>query len=189
MYEDRARQLFEDHSPYPGQALRNHNLRLMGFCLAIARNESVSVNPDLIRTGCWLHDFGLFLPREGEPSYLKRSWRAVQPHARQWGMAPGEMEELKEMLLFNHGLIRVEGIRPAGDLVRRAVHVEHSLGALREGLDVGTVSDVFRSHPRAGLTRVLVDFARITFVKDGPLQIFPMFFPRPEDRGPDARNA
>jgi hypothetical protein len=178
MYEDRAREMFEGASPYEGVALEYHNRRLMEFALAIARQERVDVDEDLMRTGCWLHDYGLFVQKDGEPSYLKRSWRAVEPVAREWGMGERALAEIKDMLLYNHGMRRVKGIRPMGDLVRRAVHVEHSLGGFSEGLRHGTVHRVFEKYPRSGLTTVLVDFARITIVQDGTLQLWPMFFPR-----------
>jgi hypothetical protein len=180
MLSEKAKELFDRHSPYPGAALEHHNLRILAFSAALAEQQGFAIDHDLVAAGCHLHDFGLFLRDEAEPSYLKRSWRFVEPHARQWGVSGERLSILADVLLYNHSLRTVAGLSPVGELVRRAVQIEHSRGFRRHGLDRPQIKRTFTEYPRLDLTKILVDFARITIVADGPRQLWPMFFPRRE---------
>jgi len=71
----------------------------------------------------------------------------------------------------------VPGLDPLADTVRRAVQVEHSGGLVSHGLDRSWVRTVFADHPRGDLTRILIDFARITLLEDGPAQLASIFLP------------
>ncbi len=180
MLSEKAKELFDQHNPYPGRALAHHNLRILEFTAALARQQGLAIDHDLVAAGCHLHDFGLFVRAPAEPSYLKRSWRFVEPHARKWGVGGEQLRILADVLLYNHSLRRLSGLSLVGDLVRRAVQIEHSRGLRRHGLDPAQIQRTFAEYPRLDLTRILVDFARITFVEDGVRQLWPMFFPRYE---------
>ncbi len=180
-----ARELFYKHNPYPGKALENHNIRLGHFATALAEKAGLPVDRDLLWTGCYLHDFGLLVngsklgqpELDLEPLYLRRSWLAIREQASEWGMSPNQREVLRDILLYNHGLLPQRRIAPIADMVRQAVHVEHSRGLFGHGLSKSFCSGVFRDYPRLDLTHILVDFARIAVLQDGPAQLLPIFFP------------
>jgi len=179
MLADDARALFEANTPYPGPALPHHNQRIAAFTLALAERAGLAVDEDLVRAGCWVHDIGLLIPDRRDPSYLRRGWAFVEPRARCWGCKGDRLATLRDVLLYNHALRPVPGAAPTAELVRRAVQVEHSLGRVRHGLERARVREIRRRWPRAGLTRVLLSFARTTLFEDGPKQLGPMFFPTP----------
>ena len=177
MLRAEAETLFARHSPYEGPALENHNLRILAFTLALGRTNDVSLDEDLVAAGSYLHDLGLLVSDPTEPSYLRRSWRFVEGHARSWGVDPDGLRVLEQILLYNHSLRSLPGLEPAAELVRRAVQIEHSRGLRRHGLPRASIREVFARHPRLDLTRILLDFARITFIEDGTRQLLPMFLP------------
>ncbi len=185
MLRDHATALFRSHNPYPGLALENHNQRIGLFALALARNSGLAADEDVLWAGCALHDYGLMvnshitgLPElDLEPLYLRRSWLAIQPHLPRWGLTLEQSNQLRDILLYNHGILPQRGIHPLAEVVRRAIQVEHSLGMVRHGLKWSFCRGIFRDYPRLNLNDILLDFARITFFEDGPDQLFPMFFP------------
>jgi hypothetical protein len=182
-----AKELFYQHNPYPGKALENHNIRIGHFAAALAHRAGLGLDSDLLWTGCYLHDFGLLvngtkvgLPElDSEPLYLRRSWLAVRGLVETWGLSGSQQEELRDILLYNHGFLPQRRIAPIAELVRKAVHVEHSRGFIRNGLSRAFCKGIFRDHPRLDLTPILLDFARIAVLEDGPAQLLPMFFPGP----------
>jgi hypothetical protein len=176
--EARARALFEAHNPHPGRALAHHNLRIAAFARQLGAARRLELDVDLLQAACWLHDVGLLIPDRAEPLYLQRSWAFVEPHARAWGLSAGDRERLRQVLVYNHSLRPIGCLDPMAELVRRAVQVEHSRGWLDHGLGRGFCRQVFSDLPRLDLTRILVDFARITLFEDGVRQLPGIFWPR-----------
>ena len=66
---------------------------------------------------------------------------------------------------------------PAGELVRLAVRVEHSLGRITHGLDRSEIRVVFATYPRRGFNRVLAAFTKTVVFEDGALELLHIFFP------------
>lgn len=64
-----------------------------------------------------------------------------------------------ECLLYNHRIRPAPGVGPEAECFRRAVWVEHTLGARRYGLGWSAVREVFRELPRDNFDAVLFDFA------------------------------
>ena len=158
--------------------MKNHNLRIAAFAWRLVEKRHLSVDRDLLRAACQLHDMGLLIPDRKEPSYLKRSWNLLQPHFQGWGLDTQQMAWMRDALLFNHSLRPVPGLSDLGEVMRLGVQVEHSRGLWRHGLSWGYCRDQFKRHPRLDLTRVLLDFARITLFEDGPAQLPKIFFPK-----------
>lgn len=178
MLEEKALSLFQHHNPYRGDSLKNHNLRIAAFAARLAEKRRLSVDRDLLGAACHLHDMGLLIPDRKEPSYLKRSWYLVRPYCQEWGLDTQQMAWVRDALLFNHSLRPVPGLSDLGEVVRLGVQVEHSLGIWSRGLSWSFCRDTFRKHPRMDLTRVLLDFARITLFEDGPSQLPKIFCPK-----------
>ena len=101
----------------------------------------------------------------------------IQPLVDEWDLSPQRRQIVREMMLYNHALRPLEGLTPQAELLRRAVQVEHSMGLRRHGLEQQEIQEIFRQWPRKGLTRVLVDFARITLLDDGLAALKPIFLP------------
>jgi hypothetical protein len=179
MRAEQARQLFLEHKPYRGDALDRHCQRLAAFTLALAEIEGVDLDPELVVATAWLHDIGLLVRLEGTRNYLDRGLRFVEPLVDSWGLEPRQRRIFEEMMLYNHSLRPVAGVCGEAELMRRAVQVEHSLGAVTHGLERRRVRAVFDRYPRRGLTPVLLDFARVTVLHDGPGQLWHIFRPSP----------
>ena len=178
MYQEQAEQLYRRTTPYQGIALDNHCIRLAELTLALGRVHAVEIDEDLLRAVCWVHDIGLMVKLDGEPAYPQRGLRFIAQMVDAWDLSPGRHRAVAEMMLFNHALRPVRGLTLEAEMLRRAVQVEHSLGLLRHGLDPGAIRDLFARWPRSGLTPILLDFARITVLEDGPRQLLRLFFPR-----------
>ena len=178
MLREKAEDLFHQHSRYKGPALENHNLRIAAFTMALGEAHAVELDEDLVFAIAYLHDIGLLAKGEEGANYLKRNWAFVEPRARRWGLEGEALRMIREAMLYNHSLRSLPGLSLGAEMVRLAVHVEHSLGTLLHGLDWETYRRVMMSHPRLDLTRVLVDFARMTVFEDGPGQLLPIFFPK-----------
>jgi hypothetical protein len=154
--------------------LANHNLRIGAFAEALAGPGG---DRELIWIAAWLHDIGLLIPERADRCYLRRSWRFAEPHARAWGLSADRRGRLRWMLRYTHALRPIEGLDPLADVLRRAVQVEHTHGLMAHGLERAVIRGVFARHPRAGLTRILADFTRITVLEDGPGQLADIFWP------------
>jgi len=177
MYQEQAERLYRNTTPYGGVALDNHCIRLAELALALGRHNRVPLEEDLVRAVCWVHDIGLMVKLGGEPAYPHRGLSFISSMIDDWGLSPERRRVVEEMMLFNHALLPVAGLTPQAEMLRRSVQVEHSLGLRRHGLGAPAVRGMFARWPRAGLTRILVDFARITLMEDGPRQLLPIFFP------------
>lgn len=177
MLEARAHDLFLQHNPYPGHGLPNHCLRLRDLTLALASHRSARVDADLVGAGAWLHDIGLLVEDPDEARYLPRGLRFCEPHMDSWGVEGEARRELSHMLLYNHALRAPADIAPTAELMRQAVHVEHSHGLIRNGLPRRLVKQVFRDHPRDNFNVVLAGFTRTAVIKDGVSTLVPTLFP------------
>jgi len=94
-----------------------------------------------------------------------------------WGLEARDRRAFEEMMLYNHALSPVGPLDDRAEMMRRAVQVEHSFGLHTHGLDRSLVREVFQTHPRRGLTPVLLDFGRVTLLQDGPRQLWHIFMP------------
>jgi hypothetical protein len=176
MYREKALELLREHSPH-GEPLENHCLRIAELTLALGEHRGVAVDEDLVYAIAYLHDLGLCVESRSPGGYLVRGLQLARPHAESWGLDEGQLKTFEDGMLYNHSLAEVDGISPTGDLVRRAVQVEHSLGAVAHGLPRGEFRKVLRRHPRRGFERVLLAFARKAALKDGPAEVLRIFFP------------
>ncbi|MBN2529552.1 MAG: HD domain-containing protein [Deltaproteobacteria bacterium] len=180
MISEKAFEIFSTYNSY-GIALENHCIRLCKFALALAAKEYQEVDEDLLVAGANLHDIGLLVPNDDSPNYLYRGLAFALPLMDQWKLTDFEKRQMRHMLLYNHSLRLPFDITPAGDLLRRAVQVEHSLGKWSHGLDHQTIKNIFASWPRHGLNSVLVHFTRISLRRDGVSEIYRLFFPKGSD--------
>lgn len=177
MYQERAERLYRDTTPYRGEALDNHCIRLAELTLALGRQNAVPLDEDLVRAVAWVHDIGLMVKQQGEPCYPRRGLAFIAPLVDGWDLPARQRQIVDEMMLYNHSLRPLDGLSPQAEMLRRAVQVEHTMGLVRHGLDSDTTKRVFARWPRRGLTRILADFARITLLQDGPGQLLPLFLP------------
>lgn len=155
-----ADELFARISPYEGDGLHNHCLRLHRFfCLLLEQSGAEpTVDSDLAYLIALVHDLGLLTGSVAGDSYLERSRNLFQRETRDLEL-PLDRRIIDEALLYNHRLVPPPGLCPQAECLRRAVLMEHTRGLLRFGLDQAAVSAVFAHHPRADFDRVLVDFA------------------------------
>lgn len=177
MLQTRALELLRSVSPY-GEPLENHCIRLAEFALAIGLREGLEPDEELVRTACFLHDIGLCVNYGSERNYLKRGLSFFQTRSADWGLDAEQRKMLDDALLYNHSLVKIPGIDPQADLVRRAVSVEHSHGLVTQGLDREFCRSVFAELPRHGFNRVLLSFFKIAAIDDGPATLIGIFFPR-----------
>lgn len=176
MLRERALELLRRTSEH-GVPLENHCRRLAEFAAALAAREGIATDPDLLAAATYLHDFGLLVRDPAERNYLRRGQRHVAERTAGWGLDAAQRKVLDDVMLYSHSLQAVPGISPQGELVRRAVGVEHSLGRLTHGLDRATCKEIFARIPRDGLNRVLLAFFRTAIVDDGPTELLRIFFP------------
>jgi len=176
MLAERALDILRDLSPY-GRALENHCLRIFDFSMELALINNVRMEEDLIMAGCYLHDIGLLVKDEQEKNYLRRGRAFVQPLKEKWELDDEQARVLDDVMLYNHSLAAVPGISMPGDMVRRAVHVEHSFGRMSRGLERDVIRGVFDKYPRLDFNRVLRGFFRTVLLDDGPVQVFRIFLP------------
>jgi hypothetical protein len=177
MRAEQAHELFQKHKPYRGDALDRHCQRLAAFTLLQGELNGVELDPELVAATAWLHDIGLLVKVEGTRNYLDRGLRFAEPLVDSWGLEPRQRRIFEEMMLYNHSVVPVPGLADEAEMMRRAVQVEHSIGVRTHGLAHARVREVFRRHPRRGLTPVLLDFGRITVLHDGPRQLWHIFRP------------
>ena len=179
MIKENARRLLDEVNAY-GRALENHCLRIAEFAIALADHQGVDCDPDLIYAGAYLHDIGLLVPDDRSANYLYRGLAFVESHMTAWELDTDQRQQLSDMLLYNHAIGKVKQISPAGDLMRLGVQVEHSLGRCSHGLSKSVRLDIFNRYPRLDFNRVLVDFFKITWQRDGAIEMFRLFYPKKE---------
>jgi hypothetical protein len=176
MIKEKAFDILCEYNPY-GRALENHCIRLGEFAIALAARESLDIDYELIYAGAYLHDIGLLVASDDSPNYLYRGMTFIDPYLDEWGLDAFQKQQMRDMLLYNHSFRTVTGITPMGEVMRRAVQVEHSLGKWSHGLERGVIKKIFNAYPRQGLNAVLMDFTRISVKRDGLGEIYRLFFP------------
>ncbi len=177
MLQQKALNILRNESPY-GKPLENHCLRLGEFTMALAKSMGTEIDEDLVLAACYLHDIGLCVKDPTTKNYLKRGLKFARTKVGDWGLEEHQAKVLDDVMLYSHSISPVPGITVEGDLVRRAVSVEHSLGRLTQGLDPAICRDVFAKYPRRGFNRVLLSFFKIAIMEDGPNELLRIFFPK-----------
>jgi hypothetical protein len=154
-----ADEIFEQYSPYPGNGLRNHCLRLYAFATLLLREQGSKLPADLAYTVAMVHDLGLVVDRGLGANYMLRSHRLLREEAESRALDLGDAPRLLyECLVYNHRVRPLRQTSAEAEAFRRAVWVEHSRGIRTHGLDTEAVRAVFQKWPRANLDRVLADF-------------------------------
>ena len=176
MLREKAMEILDCESSY-GKPLENHCLRLAEFSMALAESEGIEMDEDLIFAACYLHDIGLCVKDPTEKNYLKRGLKFVRGKVQNWQLDEHQARVLEDVMLYSHSVSSVPGISHQGDVVRRAVSVEHSFGRISQGLDSTVRRSVFARYPRRGFNRVLLSFFKIAIVEDGPKELVRIFFP------------
>jgi hypothetical protein len=176
MLKEMGLSLLRSKSPY-GEPLENHCLRLAEFSLALGQARGVPLDEDLTYAACYLHDIGLCVANPDEKNYLKRGHVFTVEHTASWGLTEAQADVLADVMLYSHSMKPVPGISPAGEMVRLAVSVEHSLGRVNQGLDRSFCREVFAKYPRKGFNRVLLGFFKTAVVEDGAGRLPEIFFP------------
>ena len=176
MLRDKALDILRKESAF-GEPLENHCLRLAEFALALAESTGIETDEDLVFAACYLHDIGLCVKDPTEKNYLKRGLKFVRSKVRDWELDERQMKVLEDVMLYSHSVSSVPGMSAQGDVVRRAVSVEHSFGRISQGLDSTVRQRVFDKYPRRGFNRVLLSFFKIAIIEDGPKELLRVFFP------------
>jgi len=172
----RADAIFERSSPYEGQGLRNHCLRLHRLTSMLLDRDGLPLDGDLLYLAAMLHDLGLVVADVDGDSYLARSQALFRRETADLGLDPGQTAAIDECLLYNHRVRPVPGVCAEAERFRQAVWIEHSRGLLRFGLDRGAVRQVFAELPRDNLDRVLLDFTRRVLAAEPGTLINGIFF-------------
>jgi hypothetical protein len=177
MLSEKALAILRRESSY-GRPLEYHCLRLAEFTMALAESNGISMDEDFVVAACYLHDIGLCVKDETEKNYLKRGLKFARTEVGDWKLDRNQTKLLEDIMLYSHSLSPVPGISVEGDVVRRAVSVEHSFGRITHGLSPSFCRGVFSKYPRRGFNRVLLAFFRIAVVEDGPTELVRIFFPK-----------
>ncbi len=160
-------------SPYAGQGLRNHSLRLYDFALLHIEHMDIEASTDFLYAAAMLHDLGLALPPSPGADYLRRTLDLAREV-----FADEDVDDalLEECMLYNHSVRAPAGLSATAEAFRRAVWTEHTHGRRRYGLPRARVRQVFRDRPFDNFPRVLADFFWRTAVFE-PQTIPGIFFP------------
>ncbi|MBW2731487.1 MAG: hypothetical protein JRH20_03785 [Deltaproteobacteria bacterium] len=157
--------VFKRLSPYPGEGLRNHCLRLHRLTEMLLARQNLILRPGLGYLIAMLHDLGLVADVPGE-TYLERSAALFVRVTGQVALSVREQQVAEEALLFNHRVRPVAGVSPEAECFRQAVWVEHWRGLRRFGLPKEACKQVFVDHPREDFDGVLLDFTRRVLVRE-----------------------
>jgi hypothetical protein len=153
---------FHRSNPYAGDAFLHHCQRLYALSAMLLAREKIDVRADTLYALALYHDLGLVAPDVEGPTYMHRSLALLRRDlaARDLDLKPRIVDEI---MLLNHRVHPLRGASRITELVRRAVWMEHSRGALRwGGITFAEARAVFDVYPRLDLDRVLFDFARRT---------------------------
>jgi hypothetical protein len=153
-------------SPYQGNAFLHHCQRLYAFSKMLFEREGIHVPADSMYALALYHDLGLVAPDVDGPTYMHRSLALLRRDVgdARLDLAPHVVDEV---ILLNHRVHPLRGASRVAELVRRAVWIEHSRGALRwGGMTFAEARAVFDRYPRLDLDRVLLDFARRTALRE-----------------------
>lgn len=158
--------LGRDHAAY-----RNHVVRLLALCEALAAREGITLDPLALRVAGVFHDLGIW--SDDTFDYLAPS----SARARVWLEAHGrsDLAPLVTAMIEQHHKLRPAG--PAQDPVeifRRADWIDVSLGALAFGLPRSQYRALLHRHPDAGFHLRLVQLSGKQLLTN-PLKPLPMF--------------
>lgn len=175
----RADAVFASTSPYGGDGLRNHCLRLYAFATALMARDGLVFPADHAYLLAMVHDLGLVSEQDHGPSYLDRSWALWRRVTADLGCDQQVTAVAQHSLLYNHRVRQVAGLHPVGECFRRAVWIEHARGRLSFGLPSACVRATFATFPRADLDGVLLDFAVRTLRREPRTVVTGMFWGPP----------
>ncbi|MFC4253525.1 HD domain-containing protein [Sinimarinibacterium flocculans] len=151
------------------EAYRNHLLRMLNFCFALARPDETAARKLVI--AAVFHDIAIWT--HGTIDYLRPSAELAREWLQQHG-EPSWGDEIDAIIDQHH---RFRPWREAGgDLVeafRKADLVDVSLGLVRFGLPRAFVADVRRTFPNAGFHKRLVQLTLRQLGRE-PLRPLPM---------------
>ncbi|MES0873379.1 HD domain-containing protein [Sinimarinibacterium thermocellulolyticum] len=151
------------------EAYRNHLLRMLNFCFALARPDTDAQRKLVI--AAVFHDLAIWT--HGTIDYLRPS----ADLAREWLQAEGLgdwADEIDAIIDQHHRFRRWDA--PGGELVeafRKADLVDVSLGMVRFGLPRAFVAEVRARFPNAGFHKRLVQLTLRQLCTD-PLHPLPM---------------
>lgn len=168
--------VFEATSPYSGDGLRNHCVRMFRLTSLLMDRDGLAFDRGLLWLLAMVHDLGLVTEEDEGKDYLQRSLALFRRVTRGVDLGGADPAVLAEVLLYNHRLVPVRGQSPEASCFRRATVVEHTRGHLRFGLPSDSVREVFADHPRADFDRVLLDFARRTLRREPATVVRGIFF-------------
>ena len=177
MLQEQALQILRNESPY-GTPLENHCIRLAEISVELCKIENLTLDEDLLYAACYLHDIGLCVRDSEERNYLKRGLKFIEPTLSKWDLGSVQRKFITDVMLYSHSLPKIGDISKEGDLVRRAVRVEHSLGVITEGLSLEPIRKIFSNHPRKGFNKVLLGFSKTAVLDDGLGELVRVFFPK-----------
>ncbi len=172
----RAEAVFERLSPYPGDGLRNHCLRIYRYAGLALRAAGLELDDGLLYLLALLHDLGLVCDEHGGADYLQRSRNLFRHEAGDLGLSARELRLGDACLLLNHRLLPPRDLPPEAAAFRRAVWIEHSRGVARFGVDAAEVAAIKRALPRDNFDRVLVDFTRRVVLSEPHTLVRGIFF-------------
>jgi hypothetical protein len=172
-----ADDIFERYSPYPGDGLRHHCLRLHAFVDLLLEAESNPFPRDLAYLLAMVHDLGLVARFEVGANYMMRSAALFARETQKLELSQATREQCQKILTENHRFFARRGQGdPVVEAFRRAVWIEHSRGFRRYGLASAAIRAVFAKFPRDNFDRVLVDFARRTLTREPLTLVRGIFF-------------
>jgi len=131
---ERAEAVFERLSPYPGDGLRNHCLRIYRFAGLSLRAAGLELDDGLTYLLALLHDLGLVCHRHGGDNYLERTRNLFRHETGDLGLSARELQLGDECLLYNHRALPPRDLSAEAAAFRLAVWIEHSRGVVRFGL-------------------------------------------------------
>jgi hypothetical protein len=172
----RAEAVFERLSPFPGDGLRNHCLRIYRFADLTLRAAELQLDDGLIYLLALLHDLGLVCDRHGGDNYLERTRNLFRHEAADLELSARELRLSDECLLYNHRVLPPRDLSPEAAAFRRAVWIEHSRGAVRFGLDPTDVATIKKELPQDNFERVLLDFTRRVVLSEPHTLVRGIFF-------------
>lgn len=173
---DLGEALFHRSSPYAGDGLRNHNLRLYRLASALLAQRGLRLDDGLVFALAMVHDLGIVNTQLPGATYLERSLALLQLECAGRRLPEPRPGVVAQCLLLNHRLRRPPEIFEEAECFRDAVLIEHSRGLLRFGLPAAQVRAVFGELPRADLDAVLLDFAWRTLRREPRTLVRGVFF-------------
>jgi hypothetical protein len=172
----RADDVFARTSPYPGQGLKNHCLRLYHYARMLMAARGERQDPQLTYFLAIIHDLGLVSEQDAGVDYLSRTCALFRRETAGLDLRRADPREIDQCLRYNHRLLPVPGLTPQAETFRQAVWIEHTRGLRTYGLDPAAVAEVNAAYPRDNLDSVLWDFARRVLASEPGTIVHGIFF-------------